>query len=49
MGTLKKTSTLGEMPACLSGNSIEHLKEIDQGLGLDSHLWQRNRIVCRRL
>jgi hypothetical protein len=48
MEALKKTSIPGEMSACLSGNYIVHLKEIHRGFGLDSHLWERNRIVCRR-
>ena len=38
----------GEMSACLSGNYIVHLKEIRRGFGLDSHLWERNGIVCLR-
>lgn len=48
MEALKKTSIPGEMSTSLSGNYIVHLKEIHRGFGLDSHLRERNRIVCRK-
>jgi len=47
MEALKNISIPWEMSACLSEDYIVHREE-PRGFGADSHLWERNRIVCRR-